>query len=107
MNTRSKTFPAKDEFIHIPLVALEDLPAMAAAKATKAAVLACQAHDEQARCDDSIRLAWALPILTGSVDDVAEKRTLALAMALGYGLGGREAIDVAIGASAPEMLVCA
>jgi hypothetical protein len=54
--------------------------------------------------DDNTRFDWALPILTGSVDDLAERRALALAMALGTGLAGREAIDVAIAATAPELL---
>lgn len=54
--------------------------------------------------ENCVRFEWALPLLTGSIDNKAEQRALALAMALGKGLEGTEAVDVAIAATAPELL---
>ncbi|WP_082552257.1 AlpA family transcriptional regulator [Massilia sp. Root351] len=56
------------------------------------------------KSNDSIRLTWALPILTGIDDATTNKRTAALSKALAQGLDGIEAIDVAIVATTPEML---
>lgn len=47
--------------------------------------------DEQ----DTARLDWVLPIITGEDDDTANNRTIALAGCLAHGRNGRDTIDLA------------
>jgi len=47
--------------------------------------------DEQ----DTARLDWVLPIITGEDDDLANNRTIALAGCLAHGRNGRDTIDLA------------
>jgi prophage regulatory protein len=69
-----------------------------------AALVKAEATVIMSKCNDSIRLIWALPILTGIDDATTNKRTAALSTALAQGLSGIEAIDVATVATTPEML---
>ena len=50
-----------------------------------------RATDEQ----DTARLDWVLPIITGEDDAIANNRTIALAGCLAHGRNGRETIDLA------------
>ena len=45
---------------------------------------------------NSERFVWCLPILTGSDDDEADRRTLQVGLSLARGLDGAEAIDAAM-----------
>lgn len=50
----------------------------------------------QAARADAERFSWALPILTGSTDQVADERAIALALALSGGAEGVAAVDSAM-----------
>lgn len=51
--------------------------------------------DVEAGLHDKERLDWVMPIVDGTDDHVATRRTLALARCLMRGLSGRELIDAA------------